>query len=308
MKKLLPTLIACILSFGLISFGLNKYGHQIFGDINKTTNALENQQNNPANNTNEELDEYEDESDEPEVVYTTNIDGKELEKDYKNWKTYNKDNIELSFEFKSIDIDNTEITKEDFLNKLKTGLYIPLKANEGDFTYKLHKLSESANEKIGRAIRGLSSIAYQYFKKEGTQLPTFKFTDLNGNIYNKSNTEGKIKVIKCWFINCVVCVQEFPELNELYDKYESNDNVVFLSLAFDKADNLKSFLSKKEFRFPVIPEQKDYMKGLEIKQYPTHIIVDEDNNIIKMVNNVEALITIVDYLIGSQEIIEEENF
>lgn len=307
MKNFLISCLACILSFAITTFGLNKYGKSLL--LNSTENNIEvtdideEDASSDTDETQDETESTEDASEEDEIEYTFTVVPSELENNYKKWSKYNKENIELSYEFTPVNENNEVIDKKDFLSQLKTGSYIPLKAESEDLTYKLYKLNDTADKKIGKSIRSSSSIAESYFNKEGQPFPNFNFVDLNGTNYTKKSTKGKIKVIKCWFINCVVCVQEFPELNELYDRYETSDRVVFLSLAFDKPDKLRNFLTKKEFRFPVIAEQKKFMsKDLEVKQYPTHLIVDEDNNIIKMVNNVKALITIVDELIGDEEI------
>jgi hypothetical protein len=36
----------------------------------------------------------------------------------------------------------------------------------------------------------------------------FSFKDLNGNLITKKY-EGKIVVIKCWYIHCAACIKEF---------------------------------------------------------------------------------------------------
>lgn len=279
MKNLIVSIVVFVVVLLVAIFALNRYNNS--EETGGSANVEQSQK-------------------EEKQTYITDIVPSELENDYGLWRTYNTENIELSYEFTPIDENDNIIEKEDFLNQLKTGLYIPLKVKGEQVAYKLHKLSETSNQKITRTIKSFSSIAYNYFKKEGEPLPTFQFTDLTGNQYSSESSKGKIMVIKCWFIHCVVCVQEFPELNELYDHYESNGDVMFLSLAFDKEDKLKKFLVKKEFRYPVIAEQKDYMtKKLGLKQYPGHIIVDKEGNIVKIVNNVKALITTLDKLTGS---------
>lgn len=277
MKNLIVSIVVFVVVLIATVFALNKY------------NSKDTSKNNTEQSQKEE-----------KPIYITDVVPSELEKDYGLWRNYNTENIELSYEFTPIDENDNIIEKEEFLNQLKTGLYIPLQVKDKHITYKLHKLSETSDKKITRTIKSFSTIAYNYLKKEGEQLPTFHFTDLTGNQYSSESTKGKIMVIKCWFIHCVVCVQEFPELNELYDRYESNGNVLFLSLAFDKEDKLKKFLIKKEFRYPVVAEQKDYMtKKLALKQYPSHIIIDEEGNIVKIVNNVKALVTTLNKLTGN---------
>lgn len=307
MKNTILSLVVCAVSFTLTYFGLNEYGTPYL--LEKTpkeetvipTNNEESLNEVITNNSSDAENVEEPIEEKKEYNIIGNI--AELEKNYKNWLAYNKKNIELSLDFTPIDVDNSQIEKEDFLSKLKTGLYIPLKTKEDNVTYKLFKLSDKADKKIGKSERSTATVAYAYYKKEGTVFPNYNWTDLNGNEYTSSSGKGKFKVIKCWFINCVVCVQEFPELNKLYDDYEGNEQVEFISLAFDKGEKLKKFLIKKEFRFPVIPEQKKFMNNeLEIKRYPTHIIIDEENNIVKMVDNVAALTTILNQLIDEEDL------
>jgi peroxiredoxin len=51
----------------------------------------------------------------------------------------------------------------------------------------------------------------QNLKKEGELFPDFSFKDLNGNLITKKY-EGKIVVIKCWYIHCAACIKEFQRL------------------------------------------------------------------------------------------------
>jgi cytochrome oxidase Cu insertion factor (SCO1/SenC/PrrC family) len=93
---------------------------------------------------------------------------------------------------------------------------------------------------------------------EGTKMSEFNFIDLNGKNYDKSSTKGKIVVLKCWFIHCVACVKEFPELNKLVDENKNRNDILFISLAMDSKQDLIKFLKTKEFKYNVIPEMKSY--------------------------------------------------
>ncbi|MFV8268599.1 TlpA family protein disulfide reductase [Flavobacterium sp. GT2N3] len=66
-----------------------------------------------------------------------------------------------------------------------------------------------------------------------------------GEIYNSETTRRKIIIFKFWFSHCQRSVQEMPNLNKLVRK--NRNNVVFLSLAFDKNENLKKILIMKRF-------------------------------------------------------------
>ncbi len=206
------------------------------------------------------------------------------------WETYFKDNINLSSDFIPLDTDGEEIEKGDFLSDLTSGNFAPIKLLSGDQMYQLYPIDDIKDKGLLSNIKNKADIAYSYFSKESTKLPEFNFEDINGNRYSSASTNGKIIIITCWHINSKPSIKEFPKLNRLYDKYEAYEDVIFLSLAFDKSDKLLQFLTKNEFRYPVVANQKSYMDDeIEAKQYPTHLIIDEDGNIEKMVSSVTQL-------------------
>jgi len=239
---------------------------------------------------------------------STDLDFSDILVDYKTWKNYHKENINLSTDFTGVDINGAEISKKSFLEKLKTGNYIPIKLFEADYMYQLYRI-DSDKEKVSKSIKSISNGTYNYFLKEGKAFPEFDFKDLNGNEFSNEQALGNILVIKCWFLQCKTCIEEFPVINDLYDRYEGHDNVIFLSLAFDKPDKLKKFLTKKEFRYPVVAEQKDFIKNeIGIIQYPAHIIIDKYGDIHKIVNNIDSLILALDILANGEMNLNNNDF
>lgn len=222
---------------------------------------------------------------------------------YNTWKVYHKENIDLSTDFTGVDTNNNEVSKNKFIEALKTGNYIPVKLFNATYMYQLYKIDQKADEKISKSIKKYANVALNYFLKEGTSFPDFNFEDINANSYTSKNTKGNILVIDCWFLKCPQCIAEIPMLNDLYDRYESHDNLIFFSLAFDTSEKTKKFLSTKEFRYPVVTNQKDFIKNeLKVIEYPTHIIVDEHGAIKKMVNNADSLILTLDTMVNSNDI------
>ena len=222
-----------------------------------------------------------------------NVNFKNLEKDFISWWTYHNNNIILSSNFIGIDELSDRISKEGFLGKLTSGDYIPLKLNSKDSLtyYKLFKLSKSSNSEIGKQIKSSSTTDYIHFKAEGKIFPEFQFIDLNGIVYNNDNTKGKIVIIKCWFIGCHACVAEFPDLNKLVDNYRNRKDIVFISLALDSKEKLNQFLSYKKFSYPVVADQEKFIrKELNVSMYPTHLIIDRNGVIQKVVNRADEMI------------------
>ena len=102
---------------------------------------------------------------------------------------------------------------------------------------------------------------------------------------------GKVVVLKCWFIHCLSCVQEMPELNEFVEKYKSKNDILFISLAFDSKEKLDSFLLTDKFSYAVLPVPQSFMEdSLKVSGYPTHFIIDKIGIIRKVVTDYHEMI------------------
>jgi len=223
------------------------------------------------------------------------VNPEELLKDFTTWYTYTYYNIRLSQDFAGLNVDSSIIKKGDFLNLLSTGNFVPVKIMVKDNLpfYKLYRFGNS-NMDIQRTIKQMSLTEIEHSEMEGKELPAYNFTDLNGKTYNKSSTKGKIIILKCWFIHCVACVKEFPELNKLVDEYKNRNDIQFVSLAMDSKEKLTLFLKTKEFKYAVVPEQKKFMiEQMNITSYPTHILIGKDGKIVKVVNSIDELIPFI---------------
>ena len=215
-----------------------------------------------------------------------------LTKDFMTWYNYTYYNIRLSQDFIGLDIDSKKIDKATFLNKFLTDNVVAFKTTilRGQSVYQLFKLN-SNDESIKATIKQIASTEIAHFKMEGVEIPEFDFTDINGKVYNKSSTKGKIVILKCWFIHCVACVKEFPELNQLVEDNRGRNDILFISLALDTKKDLIKFFETKEFKYATVPEMKHYMiKKLNITQYPTHLLIDRNGKIRKVVNRIDELV------------------
>lgn len=229
------------------------------------------------------------------INYTVNRE--ELLKSFMIWYKYTYNNIKLSDDFVGLDTDSSIIKKSDFLQRLATGKFVPIKImvrNDVNY-YKLYKLP-IANSDIETTIRQMALTETSYYAMEGKELPAYNFIDLDGKEYNNTNTKGKILVLKFWFIRCVACVKEFPELNTLVEKYKNRNDIQFISLAWESKQQLTSFLKTKDFKYAVVPDKDEkYMREqLNVTIYPTHILIDKNGKIVKVVNDISDLVPYID--------------
>lgn len=220
------------------------------------------------------------------------VDPTQIQKTFEIWSVYQSKNIMLSRDFTALNPESKEITKEFFLDQLANGNYIPIRLKSEDFgyVYKLFKIQPKTDTSIKATINQIGFDAYKNFKMEGTAFPQFSFKDLNGNLVTNEFMKGKIIVIKCWYIHCTPCIREFPQVNKLVEDYKDRKDIVFMSLAEDSTEQLKTFLARKPLLYSVIPDMKDYMNtALQLNSFPTHFIINKEGLISKVLPNFESL-------------------
>lgn len=215
--------------------------------------------------------------------------------------TYKRDSLQLYRNFTAFDSSYNRIDKGTFLEALTTGDYLPVKVAmaKDSLAYALYPVHGEQAVAARGTLQYFGTETLDNYKREGETFPAMHFIDVNGRVYDSANTKGKILVLKCWFIHCTACVAEFPELNKLVYDYRDRDDVVFASFAFDAAEDLQAFVLKKPFSYGVIAVSKEFMEDLRIKMYPTHILVNKQGKIVKMVHDASELKDVLQELAGS---------
>ena len=198
----------------------------------------------------------------------------------------------LSADFIAYDTAEKIITKREFLKTISSGGYLPLWLNSGDslLHYKLYKLKPGTDSRIFKIYKELGDNYYAQYKREGENFPEFNYVDLNGNIYNSTNTKGKILVFDCWFVACSSCVAGMPQLNKILQQYKNRKDILFIGLDNDLKFNAVHFLKTTRFDFAIVPLPDDYFSNtLKVSSFPTSFIVNKDGMISKVVNSPKEL-------------------
>lgn len=231
---------------------------------------------------------------EKEKITETELIFSSIQTDQAKWWSYHKSNIDLASDFVPVGEEGDTISEKAFFEALLTGEFIALKlkSNEAQKRYQLFRLQEDADDDISYTVMADTYPQYRHFMMEGKEFPEFELTDLEGNTFSKEMAEGKILVVKTWFLRCKPCIEEMPQLNQLVDEYKDREDVIFLSLSLDPEDELEKFLDTKEFKYPVIADQKAFIEDtLGFSIYPTHIIVEPSGKIKKVVNTAPEMIS-----------------
>ena len=126
--------------------------------------------------------------------------------------------------------------------------------------------------------KGDQAFRQQYI---GKPLPAFTLEDLDGHLIDSQELKGKYVHINFWSTTCVPCIQEFPELNALKKKY-GDGQWVFLALAPESAEKVKSVVRRRPLNYRVIPNAQAYYDQLGIGGYPKNFFVDKTGIIIQV--------------------------
>ncbi len=149
---------------------------------------------------------------------------------------------------------------------------------EDQYAIKLEPLTDPLKLKMFTENSERFTKVYDLDKKP---VPAFELTTIEGETFTAESLKGKVVVLSFWFIGCPPCIREMPELNTIVDKYEGNEEVVFLSYSLDEAESLKNFLTKKTFKFHIADKNHD-MTAFNVAGYPTNFIIDQ-NGVVDLV-------------------------
>ncbi|WP_270089701.1 TlpA family protein disulfide reductase [Sphingobacterium sp. SYP-B4668] len=109
---------------------------------------------------------------------------------------------------------------------------------------------------------------------------SFSVKDESGQLINVSELKGKVVFINFWASWCPPCRAEFPSIQKFYEKYEGNDDLVFLTINLDDEPQAgKLYLKKEKFTIPfLIPNgniPNEYFSG----SLPTTVVLDKTGKI-----------------------------
>ncbi len=90
---------------------------------------------------------------------------------------------------------------------------------------------------------------------EGAAVPRFTLTTFDGGSFDSADHAGKVIVINFWASWCQPCEAEARELEEAYQYYKADGDVIFVGLAYvDTEPNSLAYLQKFGITYPNGPD------------------------------------------------------
>ena len=107
------------------------------------------------------------------------------------------------------------------------------------------------------------------------------FADLSveatdGKVYTISELlkSKKAVVLNFWYINCGPCKAEFPFLQEAYETYKEDIEVIALNPVDGTKETVAAFKEELALAFPMAACDPMWEKAMKLTAYPTTIVID----------------------------------
>lgn len=139
--------------------------------------------------------------------------------------------------------------------------------------------------KAGLDTMGTGGMNQSLLPKVGEEAPDFTTVSLDGQIVSLSDFRGQPVWINFWGAWCPPCRAEMPDIQTAWEELEPQGLVLLAVSLGDKPSEAASFASKVGATFPILvdPDRTLTSESYPIYNFPTHIFVDEDGIVRKIV-------------------------
>jgi hypothetical protein len=110
-----------------------------------------------------------------------------------------------------------------------------------------------------------------------TEMPAFELRDLAGRRVTSAGLRGKPTLINFYFATCLPCILEVGPING-YAAIHPEMN--FLAVTFDDPPVARAFVERYKFRWRVVPDARDFIDRMKVKQYPMMALFDSSGRLL----------------------------
>ncbi len=104
--------------------------------------------------------------------------------------------------------------------------------------------------------------------------------DQQGKTVRLADYRGKVIFINFWATWCAPCLAELPALQDLYDHYKDNPDIVFMFVTTESLDKAQDFLVKKGFNLPLYRQITLAPGPLRSNTIPSTYLIDRQGRIV----------------------------
>lgn len=120
------------------------------------------------------------------------------------------------------------------------------------------------DDDLSNASLGLGDVMYD-----------FTITTSDGKTLTLSEVlaEKEMVMLNFWYSYCTYCVQEFPYIEEAYQQFKNDAEIIALN-SFDQASDIAPFKAEHGLSFPMASCSYAFTGAFNIYGYPTTVVID----------------------------------
>ena len=113
------------------------------------------------------------------------------------------------------------------------------------------------------------------------RLPDVTFSNKDSKTLHLADQQGKVIFVNFWATWCPPCLAEMPGINQLYNQFKGNLNVVFVTVDVDQQlTKSGAFLKKHNWNLPLYQAVSKLPQALSSESIPFTIIFDRHGKIV----------------------------
>ena len=131
-------------------------------------------------------------------------------------------------------------------------------------------------------LEGIAPDATTYSKQIGYFWEPFQGKEFStGKPLSLADLRGKYVYLDFWGTWCGGCVEDIPELKEMYENLDKN-KFEFIGIAEDSPEKLRAFIKKKDLKWPQIlsDSSNKLIEKYHISGFPTTFLLDPTGKVI----------------------------
>jgi thiol-disulfide isomerase/thioredoxin len=131
---------------------------------------------------------------------------------------------------------------------------------------------------LHKGLAQISPSSISESKQDTIDNYNWSLKDINGTLFNFEETKGKVVLINFWATWCPPCIAEMPNMQSLYNDY--NSKIEFIFVSNESGKGISEFLNKNEYTLPVYHPLTSYPKAFNITSIPRTFLIDKKGNIV----------------------------